>query len=203
MTSIVVTPWLSISRSQRRPWSSSSSSRGGARHAHGLEDAAARGQDLEVGGAALAQLDLARARVPREEQVRVRVDQAGRDRPALRVDAADRALVEAQSRPAATRPRGSRPTATIRPSYAATAGRDRSIVGAISRQQARRQPALRRVRRPPASVAISAAPWTRRPGRSVAVNRSPAGVARRGSEPQLEGHGRLEVAHGSQRPRPR
>ena len=67
---------------------------GCARHAHRLENAATRGQDLEVGVAALAHLDLG---VPRagEQQVRVRVDQAGRDRPALRVQPRNRALADA------------------------------------------------------------------------------------------------------------
>ena len=68
-------PWPSISSSQRRPWSARSSVARRPRRRDGREDPAARGEDLEVAGAALAELELALAAAG-EEQVGVRVDEA-------------------------------------------------------------------------------------------------------------------------------
>ena len=80
-----MTPWPSISSSQRRPCASSSSTEA-ARVAATVERMPPPGrEDLEVAGAALAQHQLALARAA-EQEVRVRVDEARRDRAAVGVD---------------------------------------------------------------------------------------------------------------------
>ena len=85
MASTVVTPWASISSSQRRPWAASSSVVASRVARDGREDAAAGGQDLEVAGALLSELQLALAAAG-EQQVGVRIDEARGHRPAGRVE---------------------------------------------------------------------------------------------------------------------
>ena len=118
----------------------------GARRGDRREDAAAGGQDLEVARAALAEHQLGLARAG-EQQVRVRVDEARRDRPA----AARRA---GRTGPAEGRP----PRAPPRPIAAA---RPRRCGPPRPR---RRAPPARRAR-PPRPPSSARSPWARRAGR--------------------------------------
>ena len=124
-----------------------SSAVGGARGGDRREDPAARGQDLEVVGALLAQDELALARAG-EQQVRVRVDEARRDDPAgpHRGGRTGRAGSRSASSPASTGRAG--PTAAIRPSQHATTGAS----AASGSADAPRQPATS-PRRSPAEAA--------------------------------------------------
>ena len=132
--------------------------RGGDRR----QDPAARGEDLEVARALLAEEQLVLARAG-EQQVGVGVDEARRDGPAARVQPGEpgqrqalRLELRLDGRP--------RTDGAIRPSQQATTGAS----GAPGRRPRRRpgprvSPWVGPRRRPPAIVAISAAPMTSRP----------------------------------------
>ncbi len=152
--------------------------------------------------AALAQLDLGVTRAG-EEQMGVRVDQAGRDRSAPRIESGQRLRSDTQLVQLAldvAQPSDGDDAAFIgRQGQPVRATEVRRIVGG-------QQPDLGLAaapRTPPASVAISVALWTSRPGGS-AVIAGPSGASARSVSPglgalglreaQLERHGRLEVA---------
>ena len=104
--------------------------RGRARRGDRRQDAAAGREDLEVAGAALAQQPLALARAA-EQQVRVRVDQPGRDGAAAGVEPGEparagspRPRARSRARPAARPPR-SDPPSRRRPAHRERPGRRR------------------------------------------------------------------------------
>ena len=157
--------------------------RRGARGRDRRQDPAAGREDVEVRRAALAQDELVLARAG-EQQVGVRIDEAGRDRRRRRrrCGRTGRADSPSASRPASTAARG--PTATIRPSQQATTGAVRARPGRPRRSRPtsscvgprRTPPAMRR--RPPRAPTMSR-PGDGSPVRPPSMTRNgPAGHAR-------------------------
>ena len=174
-----------------------------ARRLDRRQDAATGGQDVEVGGAALAQLELVLARA-REQQVGVRIDEAGRDRAARGVEpreAAEGVAVGARARPrphGAGRRRGCGPPRPRRPGRWDRPGRSARRRPTSPCAAPRRTPALEGDdlgcsddRRPGVGSPVRPPSMTRNgpPTRQPAVRCAGGGL-----EPQLQGLHRREVA---------
>jgi hypothetical protein len=143
---------------------------GEARRGHRREDAAAGLEDLEIAGATLAELPLGLARAG-EQQVRVRVDQARRDRAAAGVEPSEPA-----ERVAAVLERGlergPRADRSDPPLQQATTGASGDDTPPASIADSRPTSAWSGpIRRPPATVTTSDAPTTSRPGVGSSLRR--------------------------------
>ena len=132
----------------------------GARRSHRREDPAAGGQDLEIAGATGAELPLGLARAG-EEQVRVGVDEPGRDEAASRVETAKGVDREPPGRDLAVDLVGR--AGGEDPPFPTRHGEPRH------RTPTPASPCAPPRRRPPASVAIAARPFDQQTGHRLAA----------------------------------